>query len=223
MRKKLAVQSCTKFLAGVILTAALLFLPAGTLDWQGGWLLMALVFLPMLAGWAALLWKAPDLLERRLRAKEPQRQQRGVILASGLMFLVGFPVCGLDYRFGWSRLPGWGITAASAVLLAGYLLFAGVLRENRYLSRTVEVQTGQTLVDTGLYGIVRHPMYSATLLLFCAMPLVLGSLWGFLVFLAYPPILAARIANEEKILCEGLPGYREYTARVRWRLVPLLW
>ena len=207
MTKALFVQAIVKFSLGVVLVGVLLFLPAGTLDYPGGWLLMAILFIPMFAAGLVMMRKNPDLLKKRLHAKEKQSEQSTVVKLSGLMFLAGFIVAGLDFRFRWLPLPGWVPYAAAAAFLLAYLLYAEVLRENTYLSRTIEVQEGQKVIDTGLYGIVRHPMYSATLLLFLSMPLVLGSLLSFLCFLAYPLIIAKRIRNEEEVLKAGLPGY----------------
>jgi len=223
MTKALFVQAIAKFSLGVVLVGVLLFLPAGTLDYPGGWLLMAILFVPMFAAGLVMMRKNPDLLKKRLQAKEKQSEQSTVVKLSGLMFLAGFIVAGLDFRFRWLPLPGWVSYAAAAAFLLAYLLYAEVLRENTYLSRTIEVQEGQKVIDTGLYGIVRHPMYSATLLLFLSMPLVLGSLLSFLCFLAYPLIIAKRIRNEEEVLKAGLPGYAEYLQRVKWRLLPLIW
>ena len=207
-----------KFALGVVLVAVLVFLPAGTLRFPHGWLLMAVLFLPMLAAGIVLLIRRPDLLEQRLKHRESRREQSLVVKLSGLMFLVGFVLAGLDFRFGWTALPDWVSYGVSGLFLLAYLLYAEVLRENPWLSRTVEVQADQTVVDTGLYGIVRHPMYSATLL-FLSMPLILGSLWSFAVFLAYPAIIAKRILDEEA----ELEGYAAYRQTVRWRLVPLVW
>ena len=223
MTKALFVQAIAKFSLGVVLVGVLLFLPAGTLDYPGGWRLMAILFIPMFAAGLVMMGKNPDLLKKRLQAKETQSEQSTVVKLSGLMFLAGFIVAGLDFRFQWLPLPGWVPYAAAAAFLLAYLLYAEVLRENTYLSRTIEVQEGQKVIDTGLYGIVRHPMYSATLLLFLSMPLVLGSLLSFLCFLAYPLIIAKRILNEEEVLKAGLPGYAEYLQRVKWRLIPLIW
>ncbi len=223
MTKALFVQAIAKFSLGVVLVGVLLFLPAGTLAYPGGWLLMAILFVPMFAAGLVMMRKNPDLLKKRLQAKEKQSEQSTVVKLSGLMFLAGFIVAGLDFRFRWLPLPGWVSYTAAAAFLLAYLLYAEVLRENTYLSRTIEVQEGQKVIDTGLYGIVRHPMYSATLLLFLSMPLVLGSLLSFLCFLAYPLIIAKRIRNEEEVLKAGLPGYAEYLQRVKWRLLPLIW
>ena len=223
MKKALLAEAVLKFVFGVVLVAVLIFLPAGTLRFPHGWLLMAVLFLPMLAAGIVLLIRRPDLLEQRLKHRESRREQSLVVKLSGLMFLVGFVLAGLDFRFGWTALPDWVSYGVSGLFLLAYLLYAEVLRENPWLSRTVEVQTEQTVVDTGLYGIVRHPMYSATLLLFLAMPLILGSLWSFVVFLAYPAIIAKRLLGEESLLKQELAGYADYCQRVRWRLVPFIW
>ena len=223
MTKALFVQAIAKFTLGVVLIGALLFLPTGTWNYPGAWRLMAILFVPMFLAGLVMMWKNPELLKKRLKAKEKEREQSTVVKLSGLMFLTGFILAGLDFRFGWLPLPGWISTAATAAFLFSYAIYAEVLRENTYLSRTIEVQQGQKIIDTGLYGIVRHPMYSATVILFLSMPLVLGSLIAFLVFLAYPVIIAKRIRNEEQVLSEGLPGYAEYCCKVRWRLLPLVW
>ena len=223
MTKKLCFEAILKFSAGVALMAVLLFLPAGTLDFPGGKLLMAVLFIPMFLAGIVMMLKNPDLLRSRLKAKEKGADQDLVIKLSGLMFLVGFILAGLDFRFGWSKLPGWVSTLGAVLFLSAYALFAEVLRENTWLSRTIEVQEGQTVVSTGLYGIVRHPMYSATLLLFLSMPLVLGSVPAFLVFLCYPAIITKRILGEEQVLRRELKGYDEYCERIRWRLIPFIW
>ena len=223
MRKKLFAQALAKLLAGALIMGALLFGSAGTLAYWNGWLLLEILFVPMLLVGAVLLVKSPSLLEKRLQAKERQQDQAAVVKASAVMFLCGFAAAGLQYRFRWLLLPRWVSLAAAAVFLAGYLLYARVLRENPWLSRTVEVQNDQTVVDTGLYALVRHPMYSATLLLFLAMPLVLGSWVAFAVFLAYPVLILRRIRSEEALLLRELPGYGDYCRRVPWRLIPFLW
>ena len=223
MTKKLCFEAILKFSAGVALMAVLLFLPAGTLDFPGGQLLMAVLFIPMFLAGIVMMLKNPDLLRSRLKAKEKEADQDLVIKLSGLMFLVGFILAGLDFRFGWSKLPGWVSTLGAVLFLSAYALFAEVLRENTWLSRTIEVREGQTVVSTGLYGIVRHPMYSATLLLFLSMPLVLGSLPAVLVFLCYPAIITKRILGEEQVLRRELKGYDEYCERIRWRLIPFIW
>ena len=221
--KLLLRQACVKFFSGVLLVMLLLFVPAGTLGFSQGWLFMGVLFVPMfLAG--LIMWKkAPDLLKRRLKAKETEGEQKTVIAFSGMMFLAGFILCGLRVRFAWRALPLWASLVAAVVFLAGYAMFGVVLRQNAYLSRTIEVQEGQKVVDTGLYGIVRHPMYAVTLALFLSMPLILGSLVSLLVFLAYPFIIAARIKNEEAVLTEGLEGYAEYKKKVKYRLIPFIW
>ena len=223
MTRTLFFSAILKFTAGVVLLAALLFLPAGTIHWFGGWLLMGILFVPMFLAGLVMMAKNPNLLRSRLNAREKEAEQDLVIKLSGLMFLVGFILAGLDFRFGWSRLPGWVNILGAALFLTAYALYAEVLRENTWLSRTIEVQEGQTVVSTGLYGIVRHPMYAVTLLLFLSMPLVLGSVPTFLVFLAYPAIIARRIRNEEEVLKRDLPGYGEYLQKVRWRLIPYIW
>ena len=223
MTRTLFFSAILKFTAGVVLLASLLFLPAGTIHWFGGWLLMGLLFVPMFLAGLVMMAKNPNLLRSRLNAKEKEAEQDLVIKLSGLMFLVGFILAGLDFRFGWSRLPGWVNILGAVLFLTAYALYAEVLRENTWLSRTIEVQEGQTVVSTGLYGIVRHPMYAVTLLLFLSMPLVLGSVPAFLVFLAYPAIIARRIRNEEEVLKRDLPGYGEYLQKVRWRLIPYIW
>jgi protein-S-isoprenylcysteine O-methyltransferase Ste14 len=220
---KLLLNALIKFLAGLLLLGVLLFLPAGSLRYYNGWLFLALLFLPMLVLGTVLLLRAPELLRKRLNGKEKAATQKGVVALSGLLFFVGFVVAGLDARWGWSYVPGWVVAVASAILLISYALYAEVMRENAYLSRTVEVQEGQTVVDTGLYGIVRHPMYAATLGLFLSIPVVLGSWWSFLCFLPYVAVLAVRIRDEEALLTESLPGYREYRTKVRYRLIPFLW
>lgn len=223
MTKELFISAVSKFAAGVLLVALLIFLPAGTVHYPGGRLLMAVLFIPMFLAGIVMMVKNPALLRSRLNAKEKEAEQDTVIKLSGLMFLCGFVLAGLDFRFGWSRLPGWVSVLGAVLFLSAYALFAEVLRENTWLSRTIEVQEGQSVVSTGLYGIVRHPMYSATLVLFLSMPVVLGSIPAFLVFLCYPAIIARRIRNEEQVLTRELPGYREYKRKVRWRLIPYIW
>jgi len=223
MTPKLFMQAMAKFLLGVLLVGVLIFLPAGTLNFFAGWLLMAILFVPMFAAGLVMMCKNPMLLASRLNAKEKQREQDLVVKLSGLMFMAGFIVAGLGRRFGWYTLPRPVIIGAAALFLAAYLLYAEVLRENTYLSRTIEVQENQRVIDTGLYGIVRHPMYSATLLLFLSMPLVLGSVYAFLIFLAYPFIIARRIKYEEQFLAAELAGYRAYQQKVKYRLIPFLW
>lgn len=223
MTKKLFLQAIFKFSLGVVLIGALIFWPAGTFRYPNGWLFMAILFVPMFCAGLVMMVKNPYLLEKRLDAKEKEAEQSLVVKLSGLMFLAGFVLAGLDFRFQWFVLPGWVSIAATVLFLLSYMMYAEVLRENTFLSRTIEVQENQTVVDTGLYGIVRHPMYSATVILFLSMPLVLGSLISFAVFLAYPLIIAKRIRNEEQVLESGLPGYKEYKQKVRWRLIPYIW
>lgn len=223
MNKKLFFGAIAKFLLGVVLVGALVFLPAGTLNYLGGIIFMCVLFVPMFVAGIVMMIKSPELLSKRLNAKEKEKEQSIVIKLSGLMFLAGFILAGLDFRFGWIKLPFWVNIVACAVFVIAYILYAEVLRENAYLSRTIEVQEGQRVVDTGLYGIVRHPMYAVTLALFLSMPLILGSLVSFFVFLAYPFIIAARIKNEEKVLTEGLDGYAEYKTKVKYRLIPFIW
>ena len=223
MTAKLFVQAILKFTLGVVLVGLLIFLPAGTWEYPGGWLLMGILFVPMFLAGIVMMWKNPDLLKSRLNAKEKQGEQQLVVKLSGLMFLVGFIVAGLDFRFGWLPLPEAVSFGGAAAFLIAYGLYAEVLRENTYLSRTIEVQENQKVIDTGLYGIVRHPMYSATVLLFLSMPLVLGSLISFVIFLAYPFIIAKRIRHEEEFLERELPGYREYKAKVKFRMIPFVW
>lgn len=220
---KLACNALIKFTVGLLLVGALLFLPAGSLDYGNGWLFIGLLFVPMLILGIVLLIKAPALLEKRLSAKEGERTQKGVVAASGLLFVAGFVVAGLDFRYDWSTVPLWVVIASSAVLFVSYALYGEVMRENVYLSRTVEVQKDQKVIDTGLYGIVRHPMYAVTLWLFLAIPLVLGSWWSLLCFLPYVAVIAVRIINEERVLSMGLEGYAAYKKRVKYRILPFVW
>lgn len=223
MKKELFFQAIGKFFAGFVLVGLLIFAPAGTLRFWNGWLLMLILFVPMFCAGLIMLWKNPDLLRKRLQARESEGEQKQVILFSGIMFLAAFILAGLNFRFQWLTLPDWLVWMAAVIFLVAYLLYAEVLRENAYLSRTIEVQENQKVVDTGLYGIVRHPMYAVTLFLFLAMSLVLGSLISFAVMLFYIPIIVKRIRNEEQVLKEGLVGYEEYCSRVKYRLVPYLW
>ena len=220
---KLFGNALAKFLGGVLLLGLLLFLPAGTFHYPQGWLLMGILFVPMFAAGLVMLAKNPELLRRRLNAREEQMEQKQVIALSGLMFLAAFVLAGLSFRFGWLMLPRWVSWAAAGLFLLAYALYAEVLRENTWLSRTIEVQEHQTVVDTGLYGLVRHPMYAVTVLLFLSMPLVLGSLLSFGVMLFYPFLIAKRIRNEEQVLRQGLEGYEAYTRRVKYRLIPGIW
>ena len=223
MTIKLFIQAIIKFALGVVLVGALIFLPAGTFAFLGGWLLMGILFIPMFIAGLFMMAKNPSLLESRLDAKEKEREQSIVVKLSGLMFIVGFVLAGLDFRLGWIKLPFMVNVIASVVFIVAYLIYAEVLRENTYLSRTIKVVEGQKVISSGLYGIVRHPMYFATILLFMAMPLVLGSLASFVVFLAYPFIIAARIKNEEKVLSKELAGYEEYKKKVKYRMLPFVW
>lgn len=223
MTGKLFFQAMGKFLAGVLIIGLLLFLPAGSFAYWNGWLLIAVLFLPMFFAGIVLMLRDPELLKKRLNAKEGEREQKAVIAWSGIMFLAAFVAAGLNYRFQWMTLPNWVVIAATVVFLAAYLMYAEVLRENRYLSRTVEIQKDQKVIDTGLYGVVRHPMYSATLFLFLAMGLVLGSPVSFVILLLYIPIIAKRMKNEEKVLEEGLEGYADYRSRVRYKVIPFVW
>lgn len=223
MSSKMFAQALTKVISGVILIGVLLFLPAGSFSYWNGWLLMAVLFIPMVVAGFIMMKKSPELLKKRLNAKEEQSEQKTVIVLSGLMFLAAFIVAGFNYRFGWIVLPNWIVYAATAVFLLGYILYAEVLRENAYLSRTVEVQEDQKVIDTGLYGIVRHPMYMSTFLLFLSMPVVLGSVISFVIMLAYIPIIAKRIRNEEQVLEEGLAGYSDYKKRIKYKVIPLIW
>ncbi len=222
MTVKLFVSAITKFLLGVVLVGLLIFLPAGTVSFVNGWLLMGILFIPMFAAGLVMMVKNPALLQSRLNVKEKQREQSVVVKLSGLMFLAGFTVAGLGKRFDWYQLPMGVVLGGAVAFLAAYALYAEVLRENAYLSRTIEVQEGQTVIDTGLYGIVRHPMYSATLLLFLSIPLVLGSVYALIIFCAYPAIIIKRIQYEEQFLEQELEGYRDYRQRVKYRLIPFV-
>lgn len=223
MTKKLLLRALVKYLAGIVVAGALIFIPAGSLKFFNGWLFMGLLFVPMLIAGVILMFKNPELLEKRLNAKEKQNDQGLVIVLSGVMFLAGFIVSGLGFRFQWYQLPLWGVIAASVIFVLAYIMYAEVLRENTFLSRTIEVQENQTVVDTGLYGIVRHPMYTSTLLLFMTMPLILGSVFGFIIFIAYPFIICKRIKGEEAFLEQELNGYGEYKQKVKYRLIPFVW
>ena len=220
---KLSFEAIIKFTCGLLLVGLLLFLPAGALAYTGGLLLLGLLFVPMLIAGFVMLAKNPEFLKKRLDAKEKQGTQKGVVAFSGLMFIAGFVVAGLDYRFGWSQMPTWVVTVASVLFLVAYALYAEVMRENAYLSRTIKVEEGQTVVDTGLYGIVRHPMYAVTLLLFLMMPLVLGSWYALIVFGFYPVIIIVRLKDEEILLTRELPGYEAYKQKVKYRLIPFIW
>ena len=220
---KLFFQAILKFLSGLLIVAALLFIPAGTLGYWNGWLFISLLFIPMFIAGIVLMFVNPELLRKRLNVKEEQKEQKEVVALSGIMFLAAFIVAGLNFRFGWITLPAWAVAAGAVVFVLAYVMYAEVLRENAYLSRTVEVQENQKVIDTGLYGIVRHPMYSATLFLFLSMGIVLGSPISFAILLFYIPIIAKRIKNEEAVLEDGLEGYREYKTRVKYKVIPFVW
>jgi protein-S-isoprenylcysteine O-methyltransferase Ste14 len=223
MDKGLLTQALVKFFLGVILLGALIFLPAWSLHYWQGWLLMGILFVPMFVAGLVMLAKNPDLLRKRLNAKEQEAEQKAVVKLSGLLFIIAFVIAGLNWRFGWWVLPDWAVWVAAGLFLASYILYAEVLRENTYLSRTIEVQENQKVIDTGLYGIVRHPMYMATTVLFLAMPLVLASPISFFIMLGYIPVIARRIKNEEKVLEDGLEGYAEYKKKVKYRILPFIW
>ena len=220
---KLLLEALIKFTCGLLLVGLLIFLPAGTLGYTYGWLFVGLLFGPMLFAGFLLMAKSPEFLAKRLDAKEKQATQKGVLAVSGLMFIAGFVVSGLDFRFGWSDMPTWVVITASVLFLAAYALYAEVMRENAYLSRTIKVEEGQKVVDTGLYGIVRHPMYMATILLFLMIPLVLGSWYALIVFAFYPAIIIVRLKDEEDLLTRELPGYAEYKQKVKYRIIPFIW
>ncbi len=223
MNLNLFIKGMVRFLAGLAIVGMLLFIPAGNLNYMQGWLLIGILFVPMFIAGLIMMKTSPDLLKKRLSVKEEQTEQRTVIVMSSLMFLAAFVVAGLNYRFGWIVLPIWVSYIAAVIFLAGYALYAEVLRENVWLSRTVEVQKNQKVIDTGLYGIVRHPMYMSTFFLFLSMPLVLGSVISFLIMLLYIPIIAKRIRNEEQVLEKGLEGYSAYMKRIRYRVIPFVW
>ncbi|MDU5107649.1 isoprenylcysteine carboxylmethyltransferase family protein [Clostridium sp.] len=223
MDKKLFIQAITKFVFGFTIIALLLFIPAGTLNYWNAWLFIGILFVPMFIVGIILMIKNPDLLRKRLNAKEKESEQKAVLLLGGITFICGFVVSGLNYRFQWIILPKGLVVVATIIFLLAYVLYAEVLRENMYLSRTVEIQEDQKVIDTGLYGIVRHPMYSSTILLFLSMPLVLGSIFAFLIFLIYPFIMAKRIRNEEQVLEERLAGYSEYKNKVKYKVIPFIW
>lgn len=220
---KLLMEALTKFTCGLLMVGLLIFLPAGTLEFTYGWLLMGLLFIPMLIAGFVMLAKAPEFLKKRLDVKEKQGAQKGVVAVSGLMFIIGFVVAGLDFRFGWSTMPNWVTVAASVVFVLDYALYAEVMRENAYLSRTIKVEQGQKVVDTGLYGIVRHPMYAVTIELFMMIPLILGSWYALIVFAVYPAVIVVRLKDEEALLTQELPGYEEYKKKVKYRIIPFIW
>lgn len=223
MNKRLLLEAVSKYLLGVVLIGLLLFVPAGTLKWKNGWIFMGILFIPMLIAGLIMYFKAPDLLRSRLDAKEKQSEQKDVIRYSGLLFLCSFIIAGLNYRFKWTSLPDGIVILGIVVFLCSYMMFGEVLRENQYLSRTIKVEENQTVVDSGLYGIVRHPMYSASVLLFLSMPLVLNSIISFVIMLGYIPLIVKRIRNEEEVLEKELAGYTEYKEKVRYRLIPFIW
>lgn len=223
MKSNLLFQSLTKFFLGIILMGVLIFLPAGSLHYWQGWLLMGILFVPMFVAGLVMMVKNPELLRKRLNAKEQEKEQKTVVALSGLLFLVAFVVAGLNWRFQWVVLPNWAVWVAAGIFIVCYLLYVEVLRENTYLSRTIEVQEHQKVIDTGLYGIVRHPMYMATTLLFLMMPFVLASPISFTIMLLYIPLIAKRIRNEEKVLEQGLEGYADYKKRVKYRILPFIW
>lgn len=223
MDTKLFFQALTKFLLGVIIFGVLIFLPAGSLHYWQGWLMMGVLFVPMFIAGLVMMVKNPELLRKRLNAKEEEKEQKWVVALSMVMFIAAFVVAGLNWRFQWLVLPDWAVWLAAAIFLFGYILYVEVLRENTYLSRTVEVQEDQEVIDTGLYGIVRHPMYMSTTILFLVMPLVLASPISFLIMLLYIPLIAKRIRNEETVLEQGLKGYREYKQRVKYKVIPYIW
>ncbi|MBQ3264920.1 MAG: isoprenylcysteine carboxylmethyltransferase family protein [Ruminococcus sp.] len=223
MTAKLFLQAIGKFLAGLVLVGLLLFLPAGTFAFPHAWLFIGILFVPMFIAGLVMMARNPELLKKRLNAKEDEQEQKAVVALSGVMFLSAFIVAGLNFRFSWIVLPMWAAYIGAGVFLAGYVMYAEVLRENTYLSRTIEVQENQKVIDTGLYGVVRHPMYSATLIMFLSMGVVLGSPISFAITLLYIPIIAKRMKNEEKVLEDGLDGYREYRKKVKYRVIPFIW
>ena len=223
MDAKLFSQALMKFLFGLVIVFLLLFIPAGSVDYFNGWLFIALLFIPMFIAGIIMFIKSPELLKRRLNAKEEEKEQKIVILISGIMFLLAFILAGLNFRFGWFQLPQTVIIIASIIFILSYIMYAEVLRENMYLSRTVEVSENQKVIDTGLYGIVRHPMYTSTIFLFLSMPLVLDSLFSFMVMFIYPIVIISRIKNEEKVLERELEGYKEYKEKVKYRILPFIW
>ena len=220
---KLFFNAMAKLLAGLVGIASLLFVPAGTFAFPGAWRLITLLFIPMLIiGIAFYIW-APSTLERRMRAKEERTKQKGVVALSVLLFLACFIIAGLDFRFDWSVIPSWALITSSSIFLLSYGMYAEVMRENKWLSRSIEVAEGQKVVSTGLYGIVRHPMYTATIGMFLTMPIILGSWWAFAVMIPYVPVIMSRIKDEENLLLDELEGYQEYTQKVRWKLIPYIW
>ena len=223
MNIKLFFEAIIKFVLGVVIIGLLIFVPANTVNYWNGWLLMGILFIPMFIAGIFMMVKSPELLKKRLNAKEKQSEQKQVVALSGLMFLAGFIIAGLNYRFAWLEVPNIVVIISSIIFIISYILYAEVLRENAYLSRTIEVEENQKVIDTGLYGIVRHPMYGATMLLFLSMPLVLGSIISFIIFLVYPIIIAKRIKNEEEVLEKELKGYLEYKKKVKYKMIPFIW
>ena len=223
MNRNLLTQALIKFLAGILLIGLLVFLPAGSVAYWQGWLLMGVLFVPMLIAGIVMLAKSPELLRKRLNSREKEGEQKTVVALSGLLFIISFVTAGLNWRFCWWQLPDWTVWTAAALFVLSYILYAEVLRENEYLSRTIEVQEGQKVIDTGLYGIVRHPMYMATIIMFLSMPLMLGSPISFIIMLGYIPVIAKRIRNEEEVLTVGLDGYKEYKMHVKYKVIPFIW
>lgn len=223
MNKALLVQALVKFIAGIVLISMLLFLPAGSFAYWQGWVLIGVLFIPMFIAGTIMLIKSPDLLRKRLNAKEKENEQKTVVALSGLLFITSFITAGLSWRFDWWIMPDWSIWVSAVVFIVSYLIYAEVLRENEYLSRTIEVQEGQKVIDTGVYGVVRHPMYMATVLLFLSMPLVLGCPFSFFIMLGYIPLIGKRIRNEEEVLENSLEGYKEYKTKVRYKMIPFVW
>ena len=223
MDKKLFIQAIIKYILGVVSIGALLFIPACSFEYWNGWLFMGLLFIPMFIAGIILMIKNPELLRKRLNAKEKENEQKEVILFSGLMFFSGFIIAGLNYKYNWIEVPNIVVIISSILFIIAYILYAEVLRENTYLSRTIEVQENQKVIDTGMYGIVRHPMYAVTILLFLTMPLILGSIISFIIFLIYPFIIGKRIKNEEEVLEKDLKGYTEYKKKVKYKLIPFIW
>lgn len=223
MNRTLLTQALIKLFAGILLLGLLIFLPAGSLNYWQGWLLMGVLFVPMFIAGIVMLAKNPELLRKRLNAKEKESEQRTVVALSGLLFIISFVTAGLNWKYDWWLVPDWAVWAAAAIFVLSYVLYAEVLRENEYLSRTIEVQEGQKVIDTGLYGVVRHPMYMATIIMFLSMPLVLGSPISFIIMLGYIPVIAKRIKNEEKVLAAGLDGYKDYMTRVKYKVIPYIW
>ena len=223
MKIKLFIQAIIKFTLGITIIGILIFAPAQTINYWNGWLLMGLLFIPMFIAGIIMIIKSPNLLEKRLNVKEKEQEQKKVILYSGLMFLAGFIIAGLNYKYNWIMIPNIVVIISSIIFILAYIIYAEVLRENEYLSRTIEVQENQKVIDTGLYGIVRHPMYGATILLFLTMPLILGSIISFVIFLIYPFIISKRIKNEEEVLERELVGYTEYKNKVKYKMIPFIW